>query len=331
MEDKSKDKENLTQSTNGAGDSNELETKPNDSSLTSTPPNPNAADRPTRPGMTSRLKHLVGRHNFYLLVLAALVSIALVGILLSVRASRNNNSKGGKASSLTDQQLSELKGSTTVVGDPQQILDVQSNAVFEGQILVRKNLDVAGSIKIGGPLSLSSVTVGGTSTFGNVAVGGNLTVAGVTTLQGSFNLQRNISVAGSASFKGTVSAGKVSTDSLQLTGDLQLNRHITLGGGVPAKTNGTAVGGGGTASVNGSDVAGTITINTGGGPPAGCFVTISFTHNYNAVPHVVISPSNSKAAGLNYYTNRSVSGFSVCTLNAPSAASTYLFDYIVIE
>jgi cytoskeletal protein CcmA (bactofilin family) len=273
---------------------------------------------------------LLGLHNRYLLIVGVLIVAAIAAALLALKFGGNSNKSPQKAS-LTDQQLSELKGSTTVVGDPQQILDVQSNSVFEGQVLVRSNLEVAGSIKVGGPLSLSSVTVGGTSAFVNVGLSGNLTVAGSTILQGSVNLQKNLAVAGSATFGGTVSAGKLSVGTLQLTGDLVINRHLTASGGVPSRTNGSALGSGGTSSVNGSDAGGTVTINTGGGPPAGCFVSISFRQPYNTIPHVVISPSNSSSASLNYYTNRSPTGFSVCTTNAPSASTTYLFDYVVFD
>ena len=61
----------------------------------------------------------------------------------------------------------------------------------------------------------------------------------------------------------------------------------------------------------------------------GCFVTINFSQRYGATPHVVISPSNSAAASLSYYTNRSATSFSICTASAPAGGATYLFDYIV--
>jgi cytoskeletal protein CcmA (bactofilin family) len=275
-------------------------------------------------------RHFFGRHNRYLLILGLLILAVLIGTVAALKLG-NSSSKNPKSTPLTSQQLSELKGSTTVVGDSQQILDVQSNSVFEGQVLVRSNLDVAGSIKVGGPLSLSSVTVGGTSSFGNVGVSGNLTVNGATVLQGTVNLQKNLAVSGSASFGGTVSAGKLTVGSLQLTGDLIISRHLALGGGAPSRSNGSALGGGGTASINGSDAGGTVTINTGGSPPAGCFISLNFNQSYSSIPHVVISPSNSSAASLNYYTNRSPTGFSVCTASPPAASTTYLFDYVIFD
>ena len=102
------------------------------------------------------------------------------------------------------------------------------------------------------------------------------------------------------------------------------------GGGTPGKTDGTALGGGGTASISGTDTAGTVNINTGGGTVAGCFVTIGFTQNFSS-PHVVITPVGSAAAGINYYINRTNSGFSICTTNAAPVGQSFAFDYVVID
>ncbi|HLG90656.1 MAG TPA: hypothetical protein VI336_00615, partial [Candidatus Saccharimonadales bacterium] len=167
--------------------------------------------------------------------------------------------------------------------------------------------------------------------FGQLQINGVLSVSGDTTFSGQLSVEDDLNVAGSGSFGGNLSASRLTVTSLQLNGDLQINRHITLGGSLPSKSNGSALGSGGTASINGTDTAGTVTINTGGSPPSGCFVTITFANKFNSTPHVVISPSNSNAAGLNYYTNRSTSSFSVCTTSTPTASKTYLFDYIAID
>lgn len=276
-----------------------------------------------------RLRHLLGAGNLYLVIFILLIVLVGLGIFTYTRLNQDEPKKI-ESQALTEQQLAELKGSTTVIGDAQQVLDIQSNAVFENQVLMRGNLDVAGTVKVGGPLNLASVTVGGTSSFSNLQVNGTLSVSGNTTLQGTVTFQRGIS-ASTGSFSGILSAGQINTSNLQLTGDLSVNRHIAGGGGTPSRTNGSALGGGGTASVSGSDTAGTVTINTGSGPPAGCFVTVNFAVAFGSTPHVVISPSNSSSAGLNYYTNRSTGNFSVCTTNAPSASTTYLFDYHVFD
>lgn len=269
--------------------------------------------------------------NVYFIIFLVLLAGAGAIAVISLNSTDNNTPKQNKAQSLTDKQIAELRGSTTLVGDAQQVLDIQGSAIFEGQVLMRNNLDVAGSLKVGGTLSLPAITVGGTSSFGQIQVNQTLSVNGNTTLQGPLTVQRSLSVAGPATISGTLSVNQLNVTTLRLTGDLVIARHIALGGGAPSRSGGAALGGGGTVSINGTDTAGTITINTGGGPPAGCFVTVNFTQKFNTTPHVVISPSSSSASLLNYYTNRSNSNFSVCTANIPSGSTTYLFDYIVID
>jgi cytoskeletal protein CcmA (bactofilin family) len=269
--------------------------------------------------------------NLYFILFLILILIGIGGIFAAVKFnSKNSGNQTTHSDSLTSKQLSDLKSNTTIVGDAQQTLDIQGNSIFEGQVLLRNNLDIAGSIKVGGSLSLPAITVGGSSTFGQIHVNDQLSVSGNTTLQGTLTVQKGLTVTGSASF-GSLSASTINASSLQINGDFIVNRHIGVSGGTPGRNGGTALGGGGTASVSGSDTAGTVTINTGGSPPAGCFITINFTQRFGTTPHVVISPSNSSAANLNYYTNRSTTNFSVCTTNTPSASSTYIFDYVIID
>lgn len=269
------------------------------------------------------------KNNLWLVVFIIIIGVGGVIVLVTLKSSKPSTTVT-KAGSLTDQQLAALKGNTTLVGDAKQTLDVQSNAIFQGSVLLRSDLGVAGSLKVGGPLSLPSITVGGGGTFGQLGISGGLNVGGDTNIQGQLSVQRNLTVGGSASF-GSLSVSSLSVTTLALRGDINLNQHINTSGGVPGRTLGTAVGGGGTASVSGTDTAGTVNINTGSGPPAGCFITINFTRSFSRTPHVVISPSSSSAAGLQYYTNRSSGNFSVCTAGPPAASTNYIFDYIVIN
>ncbi|HEY5550127.1 MAG TPA: polymer-forming cytoskeletal protein [Candidatus Saccharimonadales bacterium] len=280
---------------------------------------------PKKKSWRRRLKEF---SNLYFIIFALVFLLAIAGTVVQLTWNRNQAAK--KSSSLTSEQLAQLQGNTTLVGDSKQTLDIQGNTILEGQLLVRKDAEIAGSIKVGGGLSLSSITVGEQSNVGQLQVNGILSVSGDTTFSGQLSVQKNLNVSGSGTFGGNLTAAKLTITSLQINGDFQINRHITLGGSIPSKSNGSALGSGGTASVNGADTAGTVTINTGSSPPAGCFVTINFAAKFNVTPHVVISPSNSSSAGLNYYTNRSTSSFSICTTNTPSASTTYLFDYIII-
>jgi len=287
------------------------------------------------PGTISRRSPHFGRFihfaNLYSLIFILLILLGAGGIIAAIKFnSKSAGNNTSKIQSLTDKQISDLKNNTTLVGDAQQTLDIQGNSIFEGQVLMRNNLDVAGSIKIGGSLSLPAITVGGTSSFGQIQVNDTLSVNGNTNLQGSLTVRGGLSVAGNTSF-GTLSAGQLNVTSLNMTGDITISRHISVAGGTPSRAGGSALGSGGTVSNNGSDTAGTVTVNTGGGPPAGCFVTINFAQRFNTTPRVIISPSNSSAGTINYYTNRSANNFSICTASAPAGSTTYIFDYIVFD
>jgi hypothetical protein len=274
-------------------------------------------------------KRIPGLKNIWLIVYILFVLGAVAVVILSVKTSKPTTTVT-KAGSLTDQQLSSLKGNTTLVGDSKQTIDIQGSSIFEGAVLARSDVSIAGALKVGSGISIPSITVGGSGTFGQIGISGGLNVGGDAQVQGQLTVQKNLTVSGAASF-GNLNVSTLSVTSLQLRGDININQHIIASGGNPGRSVGTAVGGGGTASVSGSDTAGTVAINTGSNPPAGCFITVNFTKSFGATPHVVISPSNSQAAGLQYYTNRTSGGFSVCSAGVPAGATNYVFDYIVIN
>lgn len=291
---------------------------------------PSEQDKPEAVGPKSadhqspqaRLKDL---SNLYLIIFVFVI-LAIIGTTAALLSRNNNSSKSGKnTSSLTSNQLAQLSGNTTIVGDARQTLDIQSDTIMEGQLLVRKDLSVAGSIKVGGSLSLSSVTVGGQGNFGQLQINGTLSVAGNTTFAGSVTVQKNLSVTGS------LSASQINVTTLQFSGDLRLNRHVISTGSLPGRSNGAAIGAGGTSSVNGTDTAGTVTINTGSSPSAGSLVTVSFSSAFASAPHVVITPLSSIGAALQYYVSRTASGFTILSANAPPAGSSFSFDYIIID
>lgn len=274
-------------------------------------------------------KRIFGRLNIYFLFFILILLIAGIVAFAGYRGSQKT-ADNDSPNTLTNEQLDALKNSSTTVGDPKQVLNVESNAIFAGKVLVRDSLDVAGTIRVGGALALPGITVSGNSSFDEVRIN-NLSISGNTAIQGTLTIQKDLTVSGNATFGGTVSANQFSIQNLQIGNNLIISKHIDANGPVPGKTNGSALGSGGTVSVSGSDAAGTITINTGSGPPAGCFVTVSFVQAYNGQPSVVITPIGSSAAGLNYYVNRSASGFSVCTTNPPPGQTSFSFDYIVFN
>ncbi|HEY1835597.1 MAG TPA: hypothetical protein VGG13_02125 [Candidatus Saccharimonadales bacterium] len=277
------------------------------------------------------LRALWRRVNVYLLIFVFLLIVGAVVVVVAFMKSSNQNPTNNSPPSqnLSASALQQLANNGTTIGGAKETLNIESNAVFQGTVLVRGNLDVAGTVKMGGTLALQSLTVSGSSSFGQLQAKG-LSVSGNTGIQGQLTAL-SLSVAGDGSFNGAVTAPAVITNSLQLGGDLGITHHIDTGGGVPGIARGGALGSGGSASVSGSDTAGSISIHTGGGTGGGCFATVSFTRSFATTPHVVITPVGLAAASVRYYINRSTSGFSVCTANAAPAGTSFGFDYIVLD
>lgn len=295
------------------------------------------AGQDTRPvvrpkkSLGNRARSLISHLNIYLLFFMLIVVITVGVILVSIQRNKKVDSPTAiNTQTLTAAELKQLTEQEQKVGDPKSTLSIESNAIFSGKVLIRDNLDVAGTIKVGGSLSLPGISVSGESSFDQIRAN-NLTITGNVGIQGQLNVQKGITSSGGATFAGPISAPQLTVQSLQLSGDLQLTRHIDAGGATPGKSDGNALGSGGTVTVSGTDTAGTVTINTGGGPGAGCFVTITFVQQFSNTPHVVATPIGSTAAGLNYYLTRSNSNFSICSTNAAPGGQSFSFDYIAID
>lgn len=318
------------QSLENSGNTGEsLESPAGISSPTNNSPTPT---QPQRPPGRGGIRGLWDRLNVYLLLFVLLIIIA--GIVTVVSVLRNNKS-GNTTGQINSQNLStstlqQLANNSVTVGGAKQLLNIESDTVFAGGVLVRGNLQVAGTITAGGSLSLPGISVSGESTFGQIQAK-TLALTGNAAIQGQLTVQSGLSVNGNGTFSGTITAGTIATSSIQLNGTLTLLHHIAAGGSLPSRVSGSALGSGGTSSVSGSDTAGSITISTGSSPAAGCFITVSFTQAFSATPHVVVTPIGSAAAGLAYYVNRSTTNFSVCTASTPSAGQSFGFDYIVFD
>ncbi|GAC1391583.1 MAG: hypothetical protein NVSMB46_04670 [Candidatus Saccharimonadales bacterium] len=278
-----------------------------------------------------QIRNVITHLNIYLLLFILVVVIA-VGIVF-IGFQRNKKETVAPTINnkpLTQEELNKLKNSDTSIGDAKQTLNIESNAVFAGRVLVKDGLDVAGTLRIGGALNLPGITVSGTSTF-DLVQANKLAITGDTNVAGQLTVQKGVTVSGGGTFGGPISAPQLTIQNLQLSGDLQINRHIQPGGVSPGKTDGSALGGGGTSSVSGSDTAGTVSINTGNSPAVGCFITVNFINKFNATPHVIVSPVGSSAGSLNFYTIRSTSSFSICTNNPAPSSSSFSFDYIALD
>lgn len=280
--------------------------------------------------MQAYVRSLVNKVNIYLLLFVFILLLAGGILIIAIQSSKNQAKKDETTTQkLTEDALKSLEGSDAKVGDPKQLLSIESNAVFSGKVLIRDSLDVAGAIKVGGALSLPGITVSGTSQFDQVQLN-SLSISGNASIQGQLTIQKGLSVASNGSFAGTLSAPVISTDKLVLNQDLQLNRHIDAGGATPNVANGPSIGGGGTVSINGSDTAGTVTVNNGGGASAGIVASVTFTVKFNGNPHVVITPVCSGPCSLGaYITNRSATGFSIAVSN--NIGGSYSFSYLALE
>jgi cytoskeletal protein CcmA (bactofilin family) len=310
-----------------AVDNNSLEGPENPTASTGSTPQPGSTKPPKKGG----IKALLSRFSIYLLMFVFVLIIAIMVIAVGYFRSQSKPTSQVSSQTLSQNSLNQLANSDVTVGDVKQTLNIQSNAVFAGQVLVRSNLEVAGKLEVGGDLSLTGVTGSGDSMFDTFQINKNLNVAGDTALQGQLTVQKALDVNGTGTFNGALSAPEISVNTLQLNGDLDLTHHISAGGATPSRTNGPALGGGGTSSVSGSDTAGSITINTGSSPSAGCLISVGFTTKFDSTPHVVVSPVDAGAAGLGYYITRTTSGFSVCTITAPPTGQTFGFDYVAID
>lgn len=286
---------------------------------------------PARTEKGSLFQRVAKKVNLYLLLFVLLLIVSGGIVLITYLANKQAQDSKVETQSLSDDTLQQLATTDVTVGQPKQVLNVQSNAVFAGKVLVRDSLEVAGAIQVGGSLSVPGITVSGNSIFEQLQVNDDLAVQGNTSVQGQLSVQQSLTVAGTATFGGNISAQSISVNSLQLNGDLVITRHFAVGGATPSRSNGSALGSGGTVAVSGSDTAGSVNINTGNSASAGCFLTISFTEKYNSTPRVNVTPIGSGAANVGYYVNRSTSSFSICAANNPPSNASFGFDYWTVE
>ncbi len=332
LDDSSSDSTSTVQSndTTNSGAPGQSPTQNGDTSLNSLE---NSIQTPDQPGQKPLFfKRLWQRFNIYMLsfIVIVLLAIGIVIVFLLKDQKQPPAISTNSTQSLSQDQLKQLANSDTTLGSPKQTLNIESNAVFAGTILVRQDLEVAGTIRVNGALALPGITVSGLSNFNQIQAT-SVGITGSATVQGTLTAKNGFNVTGSSNFNGNVSATQLTTSTLQLNGDVIMTHHITGGGPIPGLSQGIALGGGGTTSLSGSDTSGSLTINTGSSPAAGCFATITFSRQYSGSPHVVVTPIGAAAAGLQYYVNRSSSSFSICTVSPAPSSQTFGYDYLIMN
>src|SRR5690606_2150701 len=92
----------------------------------------------------------LGGFNPYLVLF---VLVLITGLMVAYVANRLNNQNDPtkltfEGSELDQETLDELLSSEQNIGTVDQTLTVAANAIFEGKILVKSDLDVAGSIRV---------------------------------------------------------------------------------------------------------------------------------------------------------------------------------------
>lgn len=306
---------------------------------------PPAAKKPEAKG----IKKILGKLNIYLLLFILVVVIAAAVYIVLYFMNRREAQIRLETTQITEETLEQLKTSDAIVGDPKQILTIESNAVITGKVVMRDTLDVAKDLTVGGTLSVPNIATSGTGSFGSMSTndlqaGGNVAIGGILDVVGSATLGSNLTVAGDISGGGRLDIGGQATigGNLNVNGtisarginfdEISINR-INISGGTPGISVGGAAGGGGTASISGTDTAGTATINTGGGTGTGVLATINFTGPYKSNnPHAVLTPNGPGCANIGYYvTNISSTQFAIATATAPPPGTSCRFNYIVIN
>lgn len=294
------------------------------------------------------IKKLLSRINIYLVLFIFLVVLAGASFAVTYFLNKREQNIRLETTELTEEALEELKTSDAVVGDPRQILTIESNAIITGKVVMRDSLDIAGAIKVGGNLSVPSISIVGAGSFGSLSTndfqaagnggfGGLLDVAGALTVGGNFSAAGDINgggkldvdgqatIGGNLNVNGTISALGINFDEISVN-------HINISGGQPSIGVGGAAGGGATVSISGTDTAGTATINTGGATGTGILATITFNSSFSKGPYPVLTPNGSGCASIRYYvTNISASAFSIATATNPPAGTACRFNYHVIN
>src|ERR1039458_5889204 len=127
----------------------------------------------------SRLHRLFAHVNIYALLFILILVVAVTIVVASYLYSKHNSGTSSISSqTLSQSTFAQLANSNATVGNSNQVLNIQSSAIFAGKVLLRQGLEVAGNLQIGGTLALNDLSVAGTGQFGQAQVNKNLSVAG---------------------------------------------------------------------------------------------------------------------------------------------------------
>jgi cytoskeletal protein CcmA (bactofilin family) len=281
------------------------------------------------PKSTSPIKKILRKFDIYFLGFLFVILIAIIVAYIAVQKNKSAKPVSVATQTLDESALKQVNSNDTEVGGTNQTLDVQSDTVFGGNVLVKNDLQVAGSLKVAGSLSLPGITVSGTTDLGQVNAN-TLTLTGAETVKGQLTVDQGVTVNGVASFSGILNAAAITVTSLEVNGDMTFEHHIYTTGSIPKDVGTSALGAGGTTALNGTDTAGNVSVNTGVDASAGCMASITFAQSYASTPYISLTPVGQSAGDdTGYYVTTSYTGFSIC-MNHPPSNSPMSFDYQVI-
>lgn len=281
---------------------------------------------------TSAFKRFFKKVNVYFLFFSLLIVVAgAITIVNYLNNQKANPTIDIATQELADKTLEQLANTDVSVGNNNQTLTIQGNAIITGQTLMRGSTNVAGNLQTGGTIQGPSITISGAVNLGQTQTQ-TLQVQNTLAVQGSSTL-RDLTVSGASTFSGNVTANQITATRLILSGNatLEVPNHIGFTGPTPSRSSieYATLGSGGTLSLSGSDSAGVINIQTGNNPQVGCFGRFTFSQAFTRQPRVIVSPVEAAAGKLDFYTTRDQRGFSICTANIAQANATFSFDYFI--
>jgi hypothetical protein len=242
--------------------------------------------------------------------------------------------KAPNIATLSPSELSQLGSIGANLGTTNQVLNIGADALFRGKAAVVGDLTVGGHFSANGPVTLSALSITGSSAVGSLNVGSNLNVTGTSTLQGALTVSSVATINNNLNVSGQISANGITTNSLSvkilsISGPITI-AHLATGGPTPFYASGSD-GSGGTVNINGNDTSGNLNINTGTGPGAGAtLMTVTFRAAYGSTPRVLLSPISSGAASSQAYAIPTSTGFQI-RANTPPSGQTLSFDYFVTQ
>jgi hypothetical protein len=109
-----------------------------------------------------KIRNFISNLNLYLVLFIFIVIVAaVISAIAYLQGKKIAQKPTTQAQTLTPEKLKELSSNEIKVGDPKSLLTIESNTVFNGTTLIRGDLDVAGTIKVGGALSLPGISASG--------------------------------------------------------------------------------------------------------------------------------------------------------------------------